>query len=100
MDSLGSLHFSLTEIRRLDGNYALYPHSLISDQCSLYWLTRRFWSIICPSRCMERALYTSITGQYNSRLHVYLLICLCDQLCTVSVDNVTAFKRKLGELGY
>jgi len=46
MKSLGSLHFSLTEIRRRTGNYALYPHPLISDQCSLYWLTRRFRSIM------------------------------------------------------
>src|SRR6218665_2616616 len=67
MNSLGSLHFSLIEIRRLDGNDALghvhCPHPLISNQSPLCWLTRRIWSIIRTIRCMESTLYTSITVQ-------------------------------------
>src|SRR6218665_177671 len=67
MNSHGSLHFSLTEIRRLDGNNAFghvhYLHPLISDQSLLCWLTRRIWSIIRTIRCMESTLYTTIAVQ-------------------------------------
>src|SRR6218665_2136586 len=81
MNSLGSLHLTLsTEVRRRTGNYVVYPHPLISDQCLLYWLTRRFWLII------KAQVASCITDQRNSRLLVYLIICLYDQLCAAVGD--------------
>src|SRR6218665_4021881 len=110
MNSLGSLHLTLsTEIRRLDGNDALYPHPLISDQSLLCWLTRRIWSITRTIRCMESTLYTSITVQRFPtaclpNYYVYMTNCrlMCSSLKPLHHHAVTdagpsCSRRRQGE---
>ena len=76
MNSLGSLHLTLsTEIRRRAGNYAFGRVRWSATNAYCIWLTRRFWSI------MRAHPPKSLPGKRNSRLHVYLIICLYDQLC-------------------
>src|SRR6218665_194972 len=52
---------------------------MVSDQCLLYWLTRSFWSIICPIRCMESAMYQynwpTFPGCLSTSIALYIINC-------------------------
>src|SRR6218665_2788540 len=79
MNSLGSLQLTLsTEIRRRTGNYALYPHPKTQFQRPMLIVLANPQILVDNegTSAQVAGLYTSITDQRNSRLHVYLIICL------------------------